>query len=48
MYCSTCSKLPNRPVGRSSRRPALLLATVVALGLVAVPATAQASSLTKV
>jgi hypothetical protein len=44
MYSSTYSKLPNRPVGRSSRRRALLLGTVVALGLVAVPATAQASS----
>jgi len=48
MYASTYSKLSNRPVGRSSRRRALLLATVVALGLVAVPATAQASSRTKV
>jgi hypothetical protein len=44
MYSSTYSKLPNRPVDRSSRRRALLLGTVVALGLVAVPATAQASS----
>jgi hypothetical protein len=44
MYSSTYSKLPNRPVGRFSRRRALLLGTVVALGLVAVPATAQASS----
>ncbi len=40
MYASTYSKLSNRPVGRSSRRRAILLATVVALGLVAVPATA--------
>jgi hypothetical protein len=44
MYSSTYSKMPNRPVGRSSRRRALLLGTVVALGLVAVPATARASS----
>jgi hypothetical protein len=44
MYSSTYSKLPNRPGGRFSRRRALLLGTVVALGLVAVPATAQASS----
>ena len=44
MYSSTYSQLPNRPVGRSSRRRALLLSTVVALGLVAVPAVAQASS----
>jgi hypothetical protein len=47
MYSSTYSKPPNRPVGRSSRRRALLLGTVVALALVAVPAVAQASPRTE-
>jgi hypothetical protein len=43
MTSSTASNLPNRPAYHSSRRRALLLGTVVALGLVAVPAVAQAS-----
>jgi hypothetical protein len=44
MASSTLSKLSNRPAYSSFRRRALLLGTVVALSLVAVPAAAQASS----
>ena len=44
MYSNSYSNLPSRPPYRSSRCRALLLGTVVALGLVAVPAAAQASS----
>jgi hypothetical protein len=44
MTDSTSSKRPDRPAHRPSWGRALLLSTAVALGLVAVPAVAQASS----
>ena len=44
MMSTTYSNLSNRPAHGSFRRRALLLSTVVALGLVAVPAVAHASS----
>ena len=47
MHSTTYSKLPNCLVYSLHRRRALLLGTVVVLGLVAVPAVAQASSRTK-